>query len=133
MIHVIEEFVDVRPPHPPTRKRAQKFLRTVKRRMETLALSAGPDIMQERAIVELNELIVEETVHETITHGCDGDHATLRIAHLEYSVGAMAVCPAREVVLEREEMLLEVVRKVLESLCPLLPGAESLPAVPESR
>jgi len=133
MINVIEKFVDVPPPEPTARIRSNMPLRPFDRSHETFPLSARPRFEQECFIEDLHQIVVEESVHQAITEGGNGDVPLLRIAHRERSIRAVTVRSRLEFVGERTEILFQGVTKVFGLSRPLFSAHELPPAIPQSR
>ena len=78
-------------------------------------------------------MIVEESVHEAITEGRNGDATLLRVAHRERAIRTMTVRTRLELVGERAEVRFQMVAEMFEFSRPLFATHKLLPTMPQRR
>jgi len=89
--------------------------------------------MDERLVVDANEVLVEEPVHEAIPDACNRNLPLLRVIHAEGEIGTVPVRSVRQFAVQLRKILFQIETKVLQLERALLPAHESLPAAPENR
>lgn len=130
VINGIEEFANVATPEETIAVLCKKILRTFYGSQKPLSSTAGPYIIYERLIVDVDQVLVEQAMNEAILDTCDGNFSFLGIVYTEGVIGAVTVCLATKFLMQLTEICFQVIAEVFQFLRVLFPSHESLPTMP---
>lgn len=98
--------------------------------MQSLTLSARPDIEEEHPVELFHECVVDQSMDDTVPDGSHSNHALLRIADGERLVRTVAICPCGQFAFEGTQVFFEVVDEVVKRRGPSFAPGEALPCSP---
>ena len=127
MVNTVEELPDIRLPEPAMLIAMEEPFSSIQGFMQALVLATRPGVVQERSVVDTDEFVVENAVHEAVTDGGHGDPPSLVIADRERPVRAMTVGAAAEIFVKLLKVLLKAVPELLEFSSVLLAPHEGKP------
>jgi hypothetical protein len=130
MIHVIEEFLHVSTPEVAVSVFSQKVLRPINGIVQSLFLSARPRVVDEHSVVDQLQIVVHESVQQTVAQRSHGDLSSFVVAHCEYVVCAVTVRPMHDISVQVDDVFFDVVPEVFHVLRAFLPELESEVALP---
>jgi len=132
MIHRVKEFLYVPAPEIAMMVPCEKVLRTLNGLEQSFFFPARPDIVDEGLVINLHQIFVEQTMHETILDAGNGNVPALRIVHAEQTVWSVLVGSACESGIEFIEIAFQVIDEMMEFRRALLSAHKPLPAMPKS-
>jgi hypothetical protein len=131
VINAVEEFLHIAFPNVSPWKTTQKFLYSFNRPKQTLTDSTRPRIVDKGFIIDWNEVIVHETMDNSVADRGDGNFAALVVAHDKLFIPAVSVFAIIQITIKIKQIFLQKILEFMEFCSLALTFTEGKPAVPD--
>jgi len=97
---------------------------------QSFSFTAGPGIVDKSLVVDIFQIIVDQSVHDTISDLSDRNFAALIIIHNKFSIAAVIVFTGIEILKKIIKVFLKIILKMMQFISGLFAFSKFLPASP---
>lgn len=131
VVHAVEELFDVRPPDETVRMGGEEFLSAFYTRQKPLTFTTRPRVVNKSFVINGDQIIIDQTVDHAIADWNNRNDPLFVVVDGKNTIGTMSITAAIQIFMEFQQILLQIILKMIQFPVGFFALTESKPAMPD--